>query len=174
MRVLFKKFAKFIAPNEIKRQRGNVLVTSLLILMVMNLLGIGLANLATKEWTSASYKSIDSSVFQVAETCSQDVITWFETQTGTPTSVSDFTGTESSNASTYSKLSGYTYGCSVAYITTKQDASSNTSGGEIGNSGGSYNTSGNIVPKDYYQITSTGTGPKNSTKVINSIISVEY
>lgn len=163
-------------------EKGNILVTALLILIVMNLLGMGLANIATKEWGMANYKSVDGGVFSMTQSCSQDVIAWFKTQTSTPSSIATFTGTssslltqsQSSNTSISKKTTGYSYSCSVTYITSKTATSSNTSGLEVGNSGGSYNESGNNVNKDYYQITSTGSGPKNSTKTIKSIISVEY
>lgn len=163
-------------------ERGNILVASLMILLVMNLLGIGLANLATKEWSMANYKTIDAEVFHTTEGCSQDVIVWFGTQTATPTSISTFTATavsrlsasQTSNSDIANKLTGYSYSCTVNYITSKSAPSSRSSGGEIGNSGGSYGTTGNQVLKDYYTINSTGSGPKNSSKVINTIISVEY
>lgn len=164
------------------QEGGNILVASLLILLVMNLLGIGLANLATKEWSMASYKSIDAEVFHTTEGCSGSVIVWFGTQTTTPTSIDTFTGTatsELSQAQLYNsdithKLTGYSYNCNVTYITSKEGASSLTSGGEIGNSGGAYGASGTTVIKDYYQIVSTGSGPKSASKVTNTIISVEY
>lgn len=168
--------------RQLRTQQGNILVTALLILMVMNLMGLGLANLAAKQWGLATYKSVDSGVFNLTQSCSQDVIAWFGTQTGTPSSISTFTGTstglltasQSSNSDISNKLAGFSYSCGVAYITSKSATSSRTSGTEIGNSGGSYSASGNQVTKDYYQITSTGTGPKNASKVINTIISVEY
>ncbi len=163
-------------------EQGNILVTSLLILLVMNLLGIGLANLATKEWSMASYKTIDAEVFNTTDLCSQDATIWFATQTGTPASINNFTGSasaaltssQSNDTDIAHKLTGYSYNCSVTYITSKEATSSLTTGAEIGNSGGSYNSSGTQVMKDYYQIVSTGSGPKNSSKVINTIISVEY
>jgi Tfp pilus assembly protein PilX len=159
-------------------EQGNILVTSLLILMVMNLLGIGLANVATKEWSSATYKTIDSELFQTTEGCAQDVIIWFGTQTVTPSSIADFTGTPvnsgSSTIDIANKLANYSYNCSVTYITSKQTTSSSSSGVEVGNSDGSYGSGGNKVIKDYYTIVSTGSGPKNSSKTINTVISVEY
>ena len=163
-------------------EKGNILVTALLILLVMNLLGIGIASLATKEWSVANYKSIDSEVFHTAEGCPKDVIIWFGTQTSTPSTIANFSATttslltasQSANSDINHKLTGYSYNCSVTYITRKETTSSRTSGAEIGNSGGSYNLSGNQVLKDYYQITSTGSGPKNSSKVTNTVISVEY
>lgn len=181
-------FQKLISKNLIinnyqtTQQRGNILVTSILILLVMNLLGIGIANLATKQWSVSNYKSIDSGVFQTTDICSQDVKLWFETQTATPSTINDFSG---SNSTAYSyvqghtsdisnKLSGYSYSCDVAYINSKEAASSITSGTEIGNSGGSYGNSGNTVIKDYYEITSTGSGPKSASKTTHTIISVEY
>ncbi len=171
-----------LIPSSLPYEKGNILVTSLLILLVMNLLGIGIVNLSTKEWTMATYKTIDAEVFHMTESCAHDVKTWFGTQTSKPVTIADFTGTsaslltsaQSSNNDIANKLSGYSYNCNVEYLVSKQSVSGHTSGGEIGNSGGSYSMGGNQVVKDYYQITSTGSGPKNSSKVINTIISVEY
>ena len=180
-------------PPTLNTENGNILVTSLLILLVMNLLGIGLANLATKEWNMANYKTIDSEVFNKAEGCSQDVITWFGTLTAKPAAAtipfinsnyittangvaltSELTANQIGNSDISHKLANYSYNCNVTYLTSKQATSSIKSGGEVGNSGGSYNPSGDQVQKDYYQIISTGSGPKNASKVINTIISVEY
>ena len=162
---------KILILNSPDSERGNILVTSLMILLVMNLLGIGLANISTKEWVSATYKSVDDEVFHMTDSCSQDVVIWFGEKNSTPTSVEQQSGTPT-NSST--KLSGYTYNCTTAFITSKEGTSSRTSGEEISNSGGSYSGSGTQVIKDYYQITSTGVGPKNASKVINTVISVEY
>jgi Tfp pilus assembly protein PilX len=162
-------------------QKGNILLSSLLILVAMNLLGAGLMQSATRELNTATFKSIDSEVFQITETCAHDVITYFESQTGTPSSVDDIsesdislmmTGSETTTET--NKLTGYSYGCSTTYITSKNVESGVGTGGEIGGSGGEYGGSGSLALKDYYQVTSTGSGPDNAQKVINTIISVEY
>lgn len=164
-------------------EKGNILISALLVLVLMNFLGIGLVNSSVREATVATYKAIDSEVFHITESCTHDVITWFEGQTGTPASVDDITVTSlssiasgSESSAQLAKLTGYSYGCSTTYITSKNVsvASAGASqGGEIGNSGGDYGGSGTIL-KDYYQVVSTGTGPKNASKTINTIISVSY
>lgn len=160
-----------------KHENGNILVASLLMLLVMNLLGIGLANLSVKEWNMASYKTIDSQIFNMSESCAQNVVAWFGTQQSTPATPLGSSGYASSNTgytAINNKLSGYSFNCTTAYITTRQATSRLTSGSEIGNSDGKYGGTGTQVPKDYYKIVSTGSGPKNSSKVTNTIISVEY
>jgi len=158
-------------PPTINYESGNILVTSILILLIMTLLGAGLANIATREWTTATYKIIDSEVHHMTESCSHDVILWFGTQTVTPSSVALTQGNPSSTAS---KLDGFSYSCTTTYMISKLATSSKPAGTAVGNSGGAYGIAGNQVIKDYYQIASTGAGPKNSSKVINTIISVEY
>lgn len=172
-----------------KSETGNILVTSLLILLVMNLLGIGLANLSTKEWSMANYKTIDAEVFHTADAgCTDRVKTFFSTKYSTPTdaeilelsqepagtTIENLSQSQTSNSDIAHKLANYSYTCNVTWKATKESTSSHTSGGEIGNSGGSYNSNGNQVIKDYYTVVSTGSGPKSSSKVINKIISVEY
>lgn len=160
-----------------EKQRGNILVASLLMLLVMNLLGIGLSNLSLKEWNLASYKNMDAQTYNMSSSCASNVITWFETQTSKPQNVPESSGTSSSNTGSTSvnnKLNGYSYSCTTSYITTRQDRSRISSGSEIGNSDGKYGGTGTQVPKDFYKIVSTGAGPKNSNRVTNTIISVEY
>ncbi len=161
-------------------QKGNILVASLLILVTMCLLGAGLMQSSAREYNVASLKSIDSEVFHITDTCAHDVMLSFESLTVKPTTVDDvsqqnldfmLSGDETQKE--LNKLDGYSYSCVTTYITSKNGTSSNVSGEQIGNSGGEYG-GGGTVPKDYYQIVSTGSGPKNASKVVNTIISVEY
>ena len=162
-------------------QKGNILLSSMFILIAMNLLGAGLMQSSTRELTTATFKSVDSEVFQITETCRHDVITFFEGQTGTPSSISDITNsnlsammTGSETTTETNKLTGYSYGCSTTYITSKNVSSGTGTGGEVGSAGGEYGGAGALSLKDYYQVISTGSGPDNAQKVINTIISVEY
>ena len=107
-------------------EKGNILLSSLLILISINLLGAGLMQSSTRELTTATFKSVDSEVFQITETCTHDVISFFEALTATPTTVdtiatSDLsammTGSETNIES--NKLTGYSYGCSTTFITSK-------------------------------------------------------
>jgi hypothetical protein len=110
------------------------------------------------------------------------VIAWFAMQTRTPATIATFNADATSNLTQgqmqttpiANKLSGYSYSCNVTYLTGKATASERNVGGEVGNSGSSYSLTGNQVLKDYYTISSTGYGPKNASKVINTVISVEY
>lgn len=161
-------------------QKGNILVASLLILLTMCLLGAGLMQSSAREYNVSSLKTIDSEVFHITETCSHDVMHSFESLTAKPTSVDDvtvqnldsmLTGDETQKEQ--NKLAGYSYNCVTTYLLTKNSTSSATSGEQIGNSGGEYGGTG-TVPKDYYQIVSTGSGPKSASKMVTTIISVEY
>ena len=161
---------------------GNILFTSLLVLLIMNLLGLGLVQGSVREAGFASFKTIDSEVFHFTESCSQDVVVWFEGQTATPSSLPDFTqanlnflmsGNETDEM--LNKLNNYSYNCNVNYLITKTDDSNGaTVGEEIGNMGGEYSSDAALTPKDYYQITAIGAGPSNATKTTNTVISVEY
>ncbi len=167
--------------RNIKNEQGNILVSTVLILVVMSLLGTGLMKTSARDMVVAAFKTIESTVFHITESCSEEVVDWFEVQKGTPSSVPnmsqsnlDFllTGTETTEEA--NKLAGYSYSCTTTYITSQTETSNTTSGGEIGNSGGEYGGSGTTALKDYYQIVAIGAGPKNSSKTINTIVSVEY
>lgn len=162
-------------------QKGNILLSSLLILVAMNMLGAGILQNASKESTLATFKTVDSEVHHVTESCTQDVITYFEGLTQTPSTVAvisqddlDFlmTGTESTRQQ--NKLSGYSYTCTTTYITTKSVSAGTGTGSEIGSTGSEYGGTGGTVIKDYYQIVATGQGPSSSRKVLNTLISVSY
>lgn len=163
------------------RQKGNILVSSMLILVTMNLMGVGLIYKSAKEANIANYKTIDSKVFQATESCVHDVITYFEGQSATPATVDDITVssldfmlTGSESTEELNKLDGYSYGCTITFITSKSVSAGTGIGGSVDSSGSEYGGTGGTVLKDYYQVVSTGTGPNNSQKVLNSIISVEY
>lgn len=170
--------------NKYEKQQGNILISSLLILIVMNLLGAGLLQSASRESSLAHFKTIDSEVFHLTESCTHQVINYFEGITGTPASVNDVVvdndaledllRIDTDTDQEMKKLDGYGYSCTTAFITSKSVAVGEGVGEEVGGGGGEYSGTGGSIIKDYYQVTATGSGPKNSTKVINSILSVTY
>jgi hypothetical protein len=163
-------------------QKGNLLVACLLLLVAMNLLGAGLMHTSTREYTVATYKAVDSQVFQITDSCKNDVITYFEGLSSRPATVDPITVSDLSYMLTgnetqkqQNKLSGYSYGCTVDYKTSKTSATSGTgAGSEIGGAGGAYGATAGTITEDYYQVTSTGLGPNSSTRTVYTIISVSY
>ena len=164
------------------RQQGNILVSTLLILIVLNLLAIGIMQVSLRTSSSATFKTVNSEVLQVTDSCSTDAIIWLKSQTITPTTLPVFSsanlnfmfsGTETQ--SMLNKLSGYSYTCTLTALSgaTADGSKSSGIGEEVGGSAG-YGSSGNLSPKNYYKITATGGGPKNSAKTVNTIISVEF
>jgi Tfp pilus assembly protein PilX len=168
-----------IAKNN--SQKGNILLSSMLILVSINLLGAGLMQSSTRELNTATFKSVDSEVFQITETCLHDVINQFESLTAKPAleieiNPTNLTTTFVGNETTteQNKLQGYSYSCSTTYITSKLSPTGSGVSEEISGTEGEYGSSGGSVFKDYYQVNSSGSGPDNAQKNINSIISVEY
>jgi len=163
-----------------EKQKGNVLVASLLLMMTMNLMGAGLIYKSVSESNSATFKTVEATTLQVTDSCTNDVVVFFEGETATPTSIDDF-GSDDINymlqgegSYVQNKLQGYRYDCTVTFMTTKTVDSGSSVGENISSTGSEYGGTGGTTIKDYYKIVSTGQGPKNSTKVINTIISVEY
>jgi hypothetical protein len=174
-------FAVTYRHEENLLQKGNILVSSLLILVTMNLLGAGLLQTSTKEATTASFKTVNAQVFQITDSCTHDVMTWFETLSATPTTLTPITAsnlnfmlTGSETTKQRNKLTGYSYGCTITYLTSKSVSSGSGVGTEVGSTGSEYGGTGGQTLKDYYKIVSTGAGPNNSVKVVNTIISVSY
>lgn len=163
-------------------QKGNILLSSMLILISINLLGAGLMKSSTRELSTATFKSVDSEVFQITETCLHDVITSFEGLTSTP--VGTIPDESEANLDVMKigavttieskKLDGYSYRCSTTYITSKSSIAGSGVSEEVSGTAGEYGSSSGSVFKDYYQVNSSGSGPDNAEKNINSIISVEY
>jgi hypothetical protein len=165
-----------------KNQQGNILITALLVLLVINLLAIGVMQVALRMSKSATFKTIDSEVFHVTDSCNDDVINWLKAQTTAPTTLPNFTTanlnymlTGSETTEMLNKLSGYNYGCTLTVLSSQSSDTSTTAntGEEVGSSSG-YGSAGDLSQKTYYKVTSTGGGPKNSVKIINTIISAEY
>lgn len=170
--------ARFV-PND-KTQQGNVLVSSLLMLLAMNLLGVALVNASVKEVRTASLKTINSAVFHITESCSYDAINWLSALTAPETDDYiinqddlDYMLSGNETQDELNKLNGYSFGCTVTPLINKTSDSGTGAGVEIG-SGEGYGSSSETVLKYYYQIISIGAGPKNSTKTTNTIASVRW
>ena len=163
-------------------QQGNILITSLLVLLVLNLLAVGIMQVSLRMSKSATFKTIDSEVFQVADSCNDDVISWLQSQTAMPVTLPNFstpnlnfmlTGDETKEMKNI--LSGYNYSCSLTPLLVQSSDSSTTPniGEAVGGNDG-YGATGDLSQRTYYKVTSTGGGPRNSVKIINTIISAEY
>lgn len=166
------------------RQRGSTLFTTLLILVVMNLLGVGLMQTAAKESKLSMFKVIDSNVFHITDSCVQDTMKWLGDLT-TPVDPATlpyviteadlthmFDGNET--ASETNRLNGYSYTCStneIAVISVTGDTSGQ--GEEIGENSG-YGAAGDLTPRYFYEVISNGSGPQNSANTIIATVSAEY
>jgi Tfp pilus assembly protein PilX len=170
-----------IFPNK-NLERGNILFTSILLLLVMNLLGVALVQMSTKEFNQADFKNIDSNVFYLAESCNQDAISWIKSNTTPPNSLPYtitkqnlehlFTGDETQ--ATENKLSNYSYNCTISEVTAASVLGDSIGTGESVGMETSYGTSGDLTPTYYYQITANGVGPRNSTKTVYTLLSAEF
>ncbi len=169
--------------KRIKSEDGNILATSLLVMLAMNLLAITLVQTSTRQFQSADFKVIDSSIFYLAESCIDNSVNWFKTFSSPPTTELPYTITKTNISNMYSgtesqqmlnEMAKYSYNCQATALTTKSvEASDKGTGGDI-SSKDSYGLSGDLKPKYYYQIDSNGLGPQNSQKKLVAIISVEY
>ncbi len=164
-----------------KNEQGNILLSSLLIMLAMNLLGITLMQTSVREFSSANYKTIDSTNFYLAETCLQDSITFLRSQDKPPSTIPDisktnlshlYSGTEDQTA--LNQLGKYSYNCTTSEIVVKSVQASETGYGENIGTGDEYGVSGDLTPRYYYNVDSNGVGPGGSQKRIISIVSAEY
>jgi Tfp pilus assembly protein PilX len=164
------------------KQEGSILITTLLILVVLNLMAVGLMQTSVKESKLATYEVIDSGVFHLTNSCIHDTIKWLTTQSSPPTTTPYviteenlshmYTGNETQTELT--KLSGYSYSCTTTDITVVSVPGDDIgTGDEIGESGG-YGAAGDLSPRYYYQVVSNALGPQNSTNTIFAIVSAEF
>lgn len=166
-------------------QKGNILLSSMLILVSINLLGAGLMQSSTRELNTATFKSVDSEVFQITETCVHDSITQFKSFTSKPNgpipsiSVANLTGMLSGSGipaptqTESNKLQGYSYSCSINFITSKLSDGGSGVGQSVTGTGAEYGSNTGSL-KHFYGVNASGSGPDNAKKNINSIVSVEY
>lgn len=163
-------------------ENGNILFTSILIMLAMNFLAVALMQTAQKDYQIADFKTIDSSNLYLAESCTNDAVTWLKTNNRPPTSL-PYTITKNDLSHLYdanesndnkAKLSGYSYNCTVNQITViSEEGGTNGQGENVGSNTG-YGVSGNLSPDYYYEITSNANGPKNSSKTVITTVAVQY
>lgn len=165
-----------------KKEDGNILFTSLLLLLAMNFLALALVQTAQREYQTADFKTIDSSTFNLAESCVQDVVRWLKGHNRAPTALphtitrNDIshlyrTGESQDNRN---RLTGYAYNCATSQITVRSVTGGTLGQGEnIGNNTG-YGAGGDLRPHYYYEIEANSTGPKNSSRRIITTVAVQY
>jgi hypothetical protein len=68
-------------------ENGNILASSLLVMLAMNLLAITLVQTSLREFKVADFKTIDSSTFYLAESCVNDTIKWLKGNATPPASL---------------------------------------------------------------------------------------
>jgi len=163
-------------------EQGNILFSALLILLVMNLLAIGLVQASMKESKIATYKSVNSSVFHVTESCIRDAVKWLSATTRptdlTPHTISQPTldhwlvGGESSDVVT--RMNGYSYSCTITELISKSMPGTSEGTGEVIGDNAGYGTGSDMSPKYFYQVDASGIGPDGATKQIISLVSVTY
>jgi hypothetical protein len=168
--------------NNINKEKGNILISSLFILIAMNLLGAGIMQNSTRDLKIADFKFVDAEIYHLAESCVHDIVTQFETFDRKPDSqeedglnISDLTPDylSTGDSKVQTKLQGFAQNCNITFLgITKMQ--SGVSGTEISSQTGEYNSAASSKSVYYYRVTSTGTGPEDAEKIINSIISVTF
>lgn len=180
---LISQFQKspLIVPH-MNGERGNILFTSLLMMMAMNLLAITLVQKSVKESNVATYNEAESTGFYLSESCIDEMVSWFESLDRPPTALPHtitknnishlYSGSESQ--SSLGRLNKYSYNCNATSIIIKSTEAKKTNTAENIAVSDGYGASGDLRPEYYYQINSTASGPDNTQKRIFSIVSVEY
>ncbi|MDX1949086.1 MAG: pilus assembly PilX N-terminal domain-containing protein [Rickettsiales bacterium] len=163
-------------------ESGNILVASLLLMLAMNFLAITLVQSSVRENNIANFKEAESSSFYLAESCVDEVVTWFKGFTRPPTAIPYvitkanishlYSGSEST--SSLGRLAKYSYNCSTTALTIKSTSADRQNIGEDISSSDGYGLSGDLRPKYFYQVSATAYGPNNTEKKLRNILSVEY
>lgn len=176
-----EQIVKILKTQKPESENGNILVSSLLVLLAMNILAIALVQTSQREFVSANYKTVDSTNFYLAETCIQEGIKYFEGLDEPPATLNSITKSNIShlyngaeNNETTNQLSRYSYNCDITSLTAKSEEAKETGIGSNVSVSDGYGISGDLNPTYYYRINSTGTGPDGSSKGIISIVSVKY
>ncbi len=165
-----------------KYESGNILFTSLLMMLAMNLLAITLVQKSVKEASVATYNESESTGFYLSESCIDEMVNWYKDQ-DRPPSVLPYTITKNNISHLYSgnesdsslgRLNKYSYNCTTSSITVKSVEANKINVSEDISTSDGYGASGDLRPEYFYQITSTANGPDNTQKRIFSIVSVEY
>ncbi len=165
-----------------KHEKGNILVSSLVVMLAMNLLAVTLVQTSMREYKMADFKTMDSTTFYLAESCIDDMVAWFK-GFSTPPTVLPYTITESDLSSLYNgeetdqmlnQLERYSYNCTTTSINVITTEASESGVGENVGVKDTYGLSGDLTPTYYYEIDSYGNGPSNSQKNLMNIVAVEY
>lgn len=165
-----------------KYERGNILATTLLVMLAMNLLAVTLVQTSMREFKTADYKQTDSTNFYLAQSCMNDSVTWFKSLNAPPTNL-PYTITKANISHMYvgdetqqmlNQLGKYSYNCTTTSLTVKSVEGSTAGTGENISTKDSYGLSGNLRPTYYYQIESNGVGPSSTARKLITIVSVQY
>ncbi len=168
--------------RESKYESGNILATTLLVMLAMNLLAVTLVQTSLREFKTADFKTVDSSTFYLAESCVKDTVKWFKGYSTVPTNL-PYTITRSNITNLYdgtesqqmiNQLSKYSYNCTTSSLTVKSTEASTAGTGENIGTKDSYGLSGDLTPKYYYQVLAYGNGPNSSIRQLVTILSVQY
>lgn len=169
--------------NKSKKEAGNILFATLLVMMSMNFLAIGFLQFASKENRRANIKTIDSTNFYLNETCIEEMTDWLKSFTTPPDSSMPHTITRTNtnhlntgfeDTENTNQLSKYSYNCTIDSITTKSVQGQEVGIGKNIVATDAYGSSGDLSPTYFYDVVATSTGPNNYTKVTNAIISVKF
>ncbi|MBI1326676.1 MAG: hypothetical protein GC136_03435 [Alphaproteobacteria bacterium] len=163
-------------------EKGSILVSTLLILVVLNLLAIGLLQTSSRESKMAGFKTIDSAVLHAADSCVMDTVNWLGAMSSPPAVLPNvisyasldhmYTGDETQEE--LNKLSGYSYDCTTTALAVKSVSGQSLGiGTEIGENS-AYGSAGDLSPRYYYEVVSSAQGPQNSSNRILATVSAEY
>lgn len=167
---------------EQSNESGNILFASLMLLLVMNLLGVGLMQDALKEQKMANFKRLDNTLFHLTESCARDAMAWLKGQNRPASSFpyvinyADVSHLMDGNEpqELVNQMQGYGYNCTVNELISKTSDGEDAAAGEsIGISDG-YDGSGDLSPKFFYEIAASGIGPDGASKQITTLVSVTY
>jgi Tfp pilus assembly protein PilX len=163
------------------KESGNILLSSLLVMMAVNLLAVLLVQLSNKEFVTSEYKASDSMNFYLAETCVEEVMSYFRNQDSDPTTLPNLSRANLDHLYTgiteqgkINNLAKYSYNCDITNLTVKSVEGMDTGISDDISLSDGYGASGDLSPKYFYQVDAESFGPKNSKKKILSIVSVEY
>ncbi len=163
-------------------EQGNILFASLVLLLVMNLLGVGLMQDALKEQKMANYKRLDNTLFHLTESCARDAMAWLKGQSRPSSSFpyvityADVSHLMDGNEpqELVNQMQGYNFGCTVNELISKTSDGEDAGAGESIGVADGYDGSGDLSPKFFYEIAASGTGPDGARKQITTLVSVTY
>lgn len=163
------------------KEQGNILFAALMLLLVMNLLGVGLMQDAIKEQKLADYKRVDNTLFHLTESCARDAMAWLKAQ-NRPSDVlphvityADVTHLLDGDEPTdlVNQMQGYSYNCTINQLISKTSEGEMKEVGETVGVSDSYDGS-DLSPKFFYEIAANGQGPDGANKQITTLVSVTY